>query len=342
MRNFRKILKTVVIFLLIVGVLSAFFIGCYLKGENYHYQDGRERDAVAGSLDYIVSGTSNSLFGIKPDVISYGFTGSCYSLSGTMMTLEGRRALLEQELGRNPNVKMVLLEVSPDTLLRDREEEGPTSDLQILGRLNDAGLRWDFFRENFPVREWPAVYYDMVSKGIDCAAKLATGDYTTENQYMTAGYYENHNPDKPIPNNYSDLYHAQTLPETPRAENVEMLAELVELCKQNDRDVLLIMTPQSKYFNCVYSNLDFFHRWYSEFAEAHGITYYNFNLAYDKLDKLFDDTCYYDETHLNAYGAEIFSWMLEDILYWHTQGRDNSFYFFDSYEDITWTKGFFD
>lgn len=341
MRSFKKILKTAGVFLLLVSLLSAFFIGCYLRGENYHYQDGRERDACAGRLDYIVSGTSNTLFGIKPDVISYGFTGNCYSLSGTMLTLDGRRALLEQELGRNPNIKMVVLEVSPDTLLRDREEEGPTSDLQILGRLNDAGLRWDFFRRTFPIREWPAVYYDMVSKGIECAAKLATGSYTTENQYMTAGYYENHNPDKPIPNNYVELFRAQTLPETPRQENAEKLKGLVELCRENGRTVVLVMTPQSKYFNCVYANLDFFHQWYTQFAADNGVAYFNFNLARNKLEQLPDETCFYDETHLNAQGAEIFSWMLEDILWWYTQGRDNAFYFYNSYEELTWASDYF-
>ena len=50
MRSFKKILLTAGIFLLIVSLLSAFFIGCYLHGENFHYPDGLERDEIIEEL----------------------------------------------------------------------------------------------------------------------------------------------------------------------------------------------------------------------------------------------------------------------------------------------------
>ena len=342
MRSFKKILKTVGIFFLIVSLLSAFFITCYLKGENYHYQDGRERDAVAGSLSYIVCGASYTLFGIHPDEIDRLQGVNCYSLAGTMLTLRGRYELLAKELERNPGVHTVLLEVSPDTLIRDRAEEGPKGDLPMLGRLTDAGERWRYFRSAFSVKEWPEVYYDLLSKGMDSALRLVSGSYTTENKIMRAGYYENNNPDKPIPNNYAALYNIQSLPETVNPENVEWLEKIVALCRERNATVILISTPQSKYYNCVYSNLDFFQNWFNTFAAEHGLTYYNFNLARNKLELLPDETCFYDETHLNTQGGAIFTGMLADIINYHWQGRDNSFFFFDSYEQLTWASDYFD
>ena len=48
MRNFKRILKTVSLFLAVIIVLSVVFGALYLRGENYDYQDYRERDALAG------------------------------------------------------------------------------------------------------------------------------------------------------------------------------------------------------------------------------------------------------------------------------------------------------
>ena len=49
MQSFKRILKTVSIFLAVVIVLSIGFGALYFRGENYDYQDYRERDALAGT-----------------------------------------------------------------------------------------------------------------------------------------------------------------------------------------------------------------------------------------------------------------------------------------------------
>lgn len=340
MRSFKRIIKTVGIFLLAVCLLSALFIGCYLEGENFHYQDGHERDAISGEVTFLVCGASYTLFGIRPDVLNTYLGVNSYSLAGTLLTLRGRYTLLEQELARNPKVHTVLLEVSPDTLIRDRAEEGPKGDLPMLGRLNTASARWDYFRAAFAPEEWPEVYYDTVSKGLESALRLVTGSYETENRIMAAGYYENHNPDKYIPNNYTHLYKAQSLPETPIAENVEWLEKLVALCKQHGCSVYLITVPQSKYYNCVYSNLDFYEQWFMSFAFKHDIEYYNFNLAKDKLELLPDETCFYDETHLNAHGGEVFTKMLAGVVSQLWQGINIRPYFFWTYEELSWASNY--
>ena len=341
MRSFKRFLKTVGLFLLIVSLLSGFFIGCYLEGENFHYQDAREREALSGKLDFLLCGASYTLFGMRSDILTEKMGVSAYSLAGTLLTLRGRYELLQQELARN-QVDIVVLEVSPDTLLRDRAEEGPKGDLPMLGRITDPRERWRYFREAFTVSEWPEVYYDLVSKGMDSALRLLNGTYTTENQITVRGYYDNKNPQKYIPNNYAEIYNVHTLPEQVNPENVAWLEKLVELCREYGATPYLITAPQSKYYNCVYSNLDYYENWYKTFAAEHHLAYYNFNLAKDKLKLLPDETCFYDETHLNPQGGEIFTRMLLDIIYHHQQGRDNGFYFFDSYEQLTWASDYFD
>lgn len=333
MRNFKKILKTVGIFLLAVAVLSAFFIECYLRGENFHYQDGLEREELSGKVELLVCGASYVLFGVRPDVLDRELGLKSYNLSGTMMTMEGRYALLEKELSRNP-IRTVLLEVSPDTLLRDRAEEGPHGDLPMLGRLSDGADRWSYFRLAFPITEWPEVYYDMVSKGIESALKLVTGSYQTRNQIMVDGFYDHHKENREVPSNYWEIYHIQSLSEDLRSENVTGLSRIVELCQSHGAQVVLISTPKSKYFNLIMRNLDFYQDWFENFAALHGVRYFNFNLHREKPVLLPDQQYFYDETHLNSEGGQIFTRMLAETLAAEWAGEDTEAAFYDSYADL--------
>ena len=339
MRSFKGILKTVGVFLLAVSLLSAFFIACYLKGENFHYQDAREREALRGKLDFLACGASYTLFGIRPDILDADLGVHSYDLAGTLMTLRGRYVLLEQELARNP-VKTVILEVSPDTLLRDRGEEGPKGDLPMLGRITDSDRRWSYFREAFFVKEWPEIYYDMTSKGMESALRLLQGSYETENRIMSAGYYVNTKPDTVIPDNYRELFHTQSLPELVLEENLAWLEKLVALCQAHGAEVYLISTPQSEYYNCLYANLDYYQMWFTDFAASHGLPYYNFNLAKNKLELLPDRGCFYDDAHLNTQGGEIFTHMLAEVLQNDRQGRDSSDEFYASYKELSEAAGY--
>ena len=345
MRSFKvllKILRTAVVFLLTVSLLSAFFIACYLRGENFHYQDERERTELSGDVTLLITGASYALFGIRADVINDCLGVNAYNLSGTLLTLRGRYELLQEELERNPKVHTVILEVSPDTLLRDRAEEGPKGDLPMLGRITDVGRRWDYFRAAFTVSEWPEVYYDLVSKGIDAAIRLVNGTYTTKNEYMVFGYYVNQKPDKPIDDNYREVYHVHALPEEILPENVEWLEKLIALCREHGATPYLIAVPQSKYYNCLYRNLDYFETWFRDFAAEQEVAYFNFNLARSKLELLPDETCFYDDTHLNALGGEVFSKMLADVIHACYHGKDRSYAFYSDYEALTWNSGYFD
>jgi hypothetical protein len=234
-------------------------------------------------------------------------------------------------------VKTVILEVSPDTLLRDRAEEGPKGDLPMLGRLNTNAERWAYFRSAFTWEEWPEIYYDMTSKGMESALRLLTGRYAARNEIVTRGYYHNTKADKPIPNNYRDLFHAQRLPEQIIQENVDILNEMVSLCREKGAEIYLVTTPQSKYYNCINANLDYYEAWFTAYAAEQGIPYYNFNLLKYKLQYLPDETCFYDETHLNSEGGKVFTHLLADLIRMEREGSlVPQEHFFESYEALSW------
>ena len=341
MRSFKIILKTVGIFLLIVTLLSVLFAEMYFRGENFDYQDYRERDELAGKLTLLVCGTSNVVFGVQPEILNKWLGVSSYNLACPLLTMEGRYTLLEKELARNP-VHTVILEVSVDALIRDRETEGPEGDLPILGKLSDAGERWSYFTENFSLSEYPMVYYDVVSKGIESCISLFTAKYHRRNVEANLGYYGVRKDSRELPTNYRDIYHIRTLSEDIREENVRQLERILELCKEHGATVIMISTPKSKAYNCMYDNLEFFNEWFSSFAAEHNVYYLNFNLAKETIYRLPDAECYYDETHLNPAGADIFSRMLGDCIkdiyaYQNVWER-----FYPSYQSLIWIDGYLD
>lgn len=340
MHNFRRAARITCVFLAVILVLSLLFTELYVRGENFDYQDARERDALAGKLTVLVCGSSYPLFGVDPGVVNEQLGVSCYNLSSKFITVKGRRALLEQELARNP-VHTVLLEVNPDTLLRDRAEEGPEGDLPLLGRLGSTRQRLEYLTGAFSLPELPMVYYDVVSKGIEAGVRLLRGEYRTENTDMRLGFHPNPKQDRELSSDYRAMYHLRSLPERIDPQTVAELEELIALVLENGARPILFTMPQSKLYNCMYDNLDFFHNWYVGFAAEHNVSYLNFNLARDKVEVLPDDACYYDETHLNADGAELFSRMLASALLKLYNGKDFAWEFYASYKDLDYDQQYF-
>ncbi len=329
----KRFFRTVALFLAVILVVSLALSQIYLQGENFYFQDVRERDELAGSVTYLICGASYVMYGIKPDIVDQYLGVKSYDLCSGLLTMQGRYTLLAQELARNP-VHTVVLEVSCDTLLRRRAEDGPEGDLAMLGKLHGLKERLPYFLQAFPLKEWPAVYYDYVSKGILAAERLPFGTYTTRNKNLSRGYYGEHNQPPPMPTDFRGLYKIYAHPEEIPQENVDGLERLIKLCRDNGANVLLITMPQSKIYNCMYRNMDFFQTWFNDFAARHGITYYNFNLYNRKLELLPDDTAFYDETHLNDYGAEEFSKLFGRLMADRAAGKDIDWQFYKTYADL--------
>ena len=335
MRNsdVKRFIKTVALFLVLVLIVSLILSQIYLRGENFYFQDRLERDELAGSLTYLFCGGSFVMYGIKPEIVDHYMGVNSYALTAGLITLQGRYELLEKELARNP-VHTVVLEVSCETLIRNREQDGPEGDLAILGKLPTVGERLSYFFRAFPVKEYPAVYYDYVSKGILAAERLPAGTYETRNQILSKGYYSVRNAPPPMPTDFRGLYRLYHMPEEIPQENIRGLEQIMELCAANNASVILITPPQSKIYNCMYDNLDYFHSWIQDFADRYHVPYYNFNLWNGKLDQLPDETAYYDETHLNDWGAEEFSKIFSMMMADRAAGKDIDWQFYKDYATL--------
>ena len=338
MHSIKKILKTAGLFLLLVALLSTGLAALYFHGECFFYQDAREREALSGSVSLLGCGSSNMYFGFRPDVMDAALGGKSYNLSGLLVSMGGRLELLKLELARNP-VRTVLLEVSAETLVRDRAEEGTEGDLQILGRL-DGKERLNFFLHNFSLSEYPAVYYDVVSKGIDNALRLVNGSFQTRNGFLHNGYYPNAQKNVYISTWVLENYHTASLSTAIRPENVEALKQIAALCREQGAELILINTPKSEFYDARYDNLDYFRAWYTGFAAAQHIDYYDCNLYREKHKLLDDQEHFGDETHLSDSGAELFTGFLADILAARARGENLEPLFYADYEARDWAVGY--
>lgn len=339
MHSFRKILRTTLLFLLIVAVGSVGLMELYFRSERDAFQDSSERKALAGSLDCLIVGASHGYRGFDPTVIDPILGTTSYNLSGALMTMRGRYELLKLEVSRNP-VKTVVLEVSYNTLTRNRRQEGTEGDLYTMARLDRFTDRTRFFF-GFFAAEWGDVYYKFVSEGVDVILDKLEGKYRKDSRTRYRGYLPTGmEPAYEFTDEYQSVYKSRWrwLQTEIDPWNLDYLDKIVELCEEEDIELVLVTTPLSKEFLCSYGDFDEFYDWYRAYAWEHGLRYYDFNLYREKEALLPDKTMFYDTLHLNDEGAALFSRLFAELYRRDLAGEDLSGLFYDSYKalDATW------
>ena len=102
MNSFKLALKTSLIFLLIITVLSTVIVYPYFHRETYHYQDGYVRDNMAGEIDFIICGASQAQRGISTEILDKKLGVNSYNIASPLMTLMGRYTILKKVMSMIP------------------------------------------------------------------------------------------------------------------------------------------------------------------------------------------------------------------------------------------------
>lgn len=129
--------------------------------------------------------------------------------------------------------------------------------------------------------------------------------------------------------------HADTSKETAPREisekNMIYLKKIIDLCKENNVRLMLVKTPsnstaeEKQYYNSV-----------KAIADSEGIDFADYNLRYDEIG-LDIKNDFFDETHLNVWGAEKFSeYFVNTVEYFKGKTRTDSDWQadFDKYLEI--------
>ncbi len=339
MNSFRKTLRTIFLFVLIVVVLSTGIISVYVCGENYYYQDGKERSEMSGTIDFLVLGSSHAMRAFKPDVLDEELGVTSYNLSIANSTMQGRYEMLQVELERNP-IDTLVLGVSFNSLTKSDDYNGYEGDFYVLSKLNvQKGLSYYF--ESISPSDYINLYYEFLHKGFACIDKAVHGTWTSKNQTSDRGYipYANkhiaEDDDRyPVGTDYEAVYNTKIFSEEPYEPGVEYLNKILDLCEEKGVNVVLMSVPLSDSFISTYKNLDTFREWYEEIADERGISYYDFNLYKGKSELLSDEGSFYDMRHLNDAGAGIFSEIFSGVYKKVVNGEDVSGLFYESYDEM--------
>lgn len=260
MNNFKSAIRTCIIFLIVLTILSAAIMSAFFAGENYYYQDSRERAELSGTLDFFVCGASHAMRGFRPDILDQELGVNSYNLSCSRQTMQGRYELLNLELNRNP-AKTVVLELSYDSMTRNRDEEGPEGDMYMLGKLGGFMPRIKYFFSAIRPKEYGRMYYNYIDNGVNCIKKIIHGTWTDKNTKLEKGYAAYKRDDDELNQDLKKIYHTRSFEETVYEPNVEYLNKIIALCKEKNVQLILVTTPLSKVTVCRYDNLDTFREW---------------------------------------------------------------------------------
>ncbi len=348
MHNFKKFIKTVIIFGVFVFAISCFLIGLFLCSETDRYQDGKARDQYAGTRDTIVIGASRSGRGIKSTVLDEKLGTKSYNLSGPHLTMEGRYLLLQDELERNP-VNTVIMEISNDSLNITKKGGGLEGAFYYVMRMADFKSTIRSFVKLVHPFKYHKAYFFFMKEGKVALKDLFKGEYRTYNEdvYKEQGYVPYY-PNEVIPvdmaslskKDYKEYYNTRKMDAKIVDENVYYMDKIIELCEEKGIRMILVTTTVSRLKTCMDSNDQDVHDWCEDYASKKGVEYYDMNLLKERDEKFSDEDCFHDYYHLSNVGAPIFSEVLADTLMRIDNGEKKESLFFSSYGEYEATQDY--
>ena len=345
MRDSKKALLVSLVFAFSLFVGSAAIIVPYVSLNDDKYL----RNDLAGTIDYTIVGASHGLCAFVPSILDEEMNVNSYNLCGTLTTFNGRKALLEEEIDRNP-LSTVVIELSYDTLPRQTNDaEGNT---YIIPRLNGAKAKFDYLIRNFSIFDLDTPYGEYFSNGVNISFDIAK--YSIRNigniknvwsVYERSAYSEVEKERKgfmartPLDASLEEdtvksSFNSVSINREYNEENIQALSEIVSACKKRGIRVIFVMVPVSDREIWVYDNWDAFHSDLQFLSDSFGCPFFDFNLMKSRYQLFSDDGSYWGASHFCESGARTFSKEFASIMNKYDNGEDISGLFYSNYEEL--------
>ena len=125
-----------------------------------------------------------------------------------------------------------------------------------------------------------------------------------------------------------------SLDATIKDESLMYFEKIIDMCKENEINFVLLVTPISENSIIKYNNFDSIFSQYIELAKKYNCEYYDFNLDKKRNELYSEETSFYDNTHMSDNGAEIFSNRLTEIIKNVDEEKDISNEFYKTYSEV--------
>ena len=334
MRNFRKVLLVSISFLLLVGIMSLAIMEAYIHSEYAFDEDVRLRRDLAGEIDYIFLGASHIQQALIPKEVDEALGVNSYILADGWQSIPLSRTMLETELARNP-VKEVVLDVTFSTMTRTGESDSVERDLYALPRLENEAQRLDHIRKTFKPKGYKKVFILYMQYGSEYLIKKVLGKNVKNVIDENKGFKE-----MPARNlllkgeKIGKTYNSDVLNNKWRKQNTEGLADIINLCKQKDIKVSIVVVPVSQQKIWQNDGWDVFHSQLQEYCLYNDVAMVDFNLLKERFELFDEETSFSNSEHLCTKGAKEFTPVYCRIMKQINEGKDISDQFYDSYEEM--------
>lgn len=297
-------------------------------------------------IDMIFIGSSLCSATFDPQIFDERLGVKSFNLGTPMQALEQNRTALETAL-KDHEIKTVVIGMGFFVFQEDSFDEAEVTFEKELAR-NKGGIDGVvksleyIFSEDVRGTEkslnywFPWIYnkegysFELMTKNVHSKMELLkSGEQIENSQKGYRPYTGNVDTDKAAEEN-SFLTYSQTLQE----DLLDKFESILELCKEEEVDVLVINTPHPDFDILSYGS-----ELYEEhtsliktICEKNAVDYYDFSLAKEKIFDD-DDTYYYDYEHLNYEGSQIFCHQLCDFMIRRQNGEEveKDFYSVEEY-----------
>ena len=327
MRSFSKVAITILLFFVLLFWASVAIIEPFCNSQALFYMDRQYRESIAGSIDTLFLGASQVRCGIEPKQLDEACRINSYNISAGVLSYKARRILLQDEIERNP-ISRVFTEVSLDSLIHPSHTEG---DIIAVTRMKNLPTRLSYLSDKFNVDAFYRTYTTLIYNSQVYYEDKISGEF------QLPDFSDKGSALWPEPNDVT-LYEDKVITEynSKKAEldfnkdSIEELRKIADICKKNNAELILFVSPVSSARIWKYENLDEWREKVLEISSGLNCKLLDFNLEKNRYNIYSDGLYFYDENHLCANGAEAFG--IELSRYINGELTENDFY--SSYADM--------
>ena len=277
------------------------------------------------NIDELFVGASHCYNGLNPYVFDERSGKNTFNAGSALQLMNVSYTLIQEAVERY-DVEHIYLEVSYS--VAHKNKWGGDSILTSIytiadylkpsvkkARLLTTASGPEYYVNNFfPARRnWDKLFDpEYIAKVLKKKGKDKYKNYEPVFDYVGKGHISK---DNSVEENsyFTGRSYAEIKDEDFSAEWEENLLQIIEYCKSKDVKLTLLAAPYPTYRLAGFGNYDKYIEKVNSVIEGTGIKFYDFNLCREKY--LPDtSTLFFDYTHLNRQGAEIFSNLVADLM----------------------------
>ncbi len=353
MHNSKMAWFRAIMFLVIFVILNEIIIFAVVPKSTQPRSVLKEMYAKTTNADMVFAGSSYSVRGINPYIMDEKLNCSTMDYSFDSQRYLGTYCSLK-ELFKYQKPKLVILNTDIMNYIANSEDR--SSYVRVAPYIKSLSSKIQFFegftQEGFYLDKifiWRPVYLSSISsilsniKGkmdpnyINYPTQTILDSYKkSDSGYVGKGFLKMDAKDSKNvlnDNKLGVMKITNTDLNQIKSKNVEYFKMIVNLCKENNAELILIQTPLPTHRMFKEKNYFKFSEKIGEIAKEQGIDYYDYNLIKPEIFKSKSEY-FIDEYHLNSNGADEFSYSLAEFLKLRSSGEDMSKYFYTSEEYI--------